>query len=58
MRLLMSIAIDNLDQIEPIQKEIEKNQDAQAISRLSGLIKAAEGLPADLSIHHDQYFWG
>ncbi len=57
MRLLMSAAIDNLDKIEPIQKELKKNQGAQTLSRLSGLIQKTEGLPADLSIHHDQYLW-
>ncbi len=57
MRLLMSAAIDNLDQIEPIQKELKKNPGAQAISRLSGLIKMTEDLPTDLSKHHDQYLW-
>ncbi len=57
MRLLMSAAIDNVDQIEPIQKELQKHEGAQPISRLSGLIKETEGLPPDLSIHHDQYLW-
>ncbi len=57
MRLLMSAALDHLDQIEPIQKELQKNQTTPAISQISGLIKGTEGLPADLSIRHDGYLW-
>ncbi len=57
MRLLMSSAINNLDQIGPIQKGLKKKQGTHTISKLSGLIKKTEGLPADLSIHHGQYLW-
>lgn len=50
------VAIVSLGDLEKL-KVLKNKQSTKALLDLSGIIPKGSGLPADLSVNHDEYTW-